>query len=104
MKYYKLVSNYIFYEQFCVFKRTLPIEQGGMNIMINVYEQCPVYKTESFILRLVKIEDAEALLKCYSDKDTVSKMNSDYCTSDFFYTTKNEMEQCIRQYVMTSNL
>lgn len=64
--------------------------------MINVYECCPIYETESFILRLVKLEDAEALLKCYSDKETVSKLNADYCTSDFFYTTKEEMEQCIR--------
>ena len=67
-----------------------------INILTNVYEHCPVYQTESFIFRLVKIEDAEALLKCYSDKDTVLKLNSDYCTSDFFYTTKQEMEQCIK--------
>lgn len=65
-------------------------------LSVNVYEHCPMYETESFVLRLVKLEDAEALLKCYSDKETVSKLNSDYCTSDFFYTTKNEMEQCIK--------
>ena len=64
--------------------------------MLNIYEHCPVYETESFVLRLVTSEDAEALLKCYSDKDMVLKMNSDYCTSDFFYTTKEEMEQCIK--------
>lgn len=64
--------------------------------MLNIYEHCPVYETESFVLRLVTLEDAEALLKCYSDKDMVLKMNSDYCTSDFFYTTKEEMEQCIK--------
>lgn len=63
--------------------------------MINVYDYCPIYETESFLFRLVRLEDAEALLKCYSDKETVSKMNSDYCTSDFYYTTKEEMEQCI---------
>ncbi len=64
--------------------------------MINVYERCPVYETESFLFRLVKLDDAEALLKCYSDKENVSKLNCDYCTSDFFYTTKEEMEQCIK--------
>ena len=64
--------------------------------MLNIYEHCPVYETESFVLHLVTLEDAEALLKCYSDKDMVLKMNSDYCTSDFFYTTKEEMEQCIK--------
>ena len=64
--------------------------------MLNIYEHCPIYETESFVLRLVRLEDAEALLTCYSDKEMVSQMNSDYCTSDFFYTTKEEMEQCIK--------
>ncbi len=64
--------------------------------MINIYANCPVYETKSFLFRLIRLEDAEALLKCYSDKATVSKMNSDYCTSDFWYTTKEEMEQCIK--------
>lgn len=64
--------------------------------MKNVYAQCPVYETESFIFRLVKVEDAEDLLACYSDEETVSKLNSDYCTSDFFYKTKEEMEKCIK--------
>ena len=31
--------------------------------MKNIYEQCPTYETESFLLRLVKIEDAEAKKK-----------------------------------------
>ena len=64
--------------------------------MINVYEQCPIYETESFVLRLVKSEDAKALLSCYSDKENTKKFNSDYCTSDFYYTTEEEMRHCIR--------
>ena len=64
--------------------------------MKNVYEQCPIYETESFILRLVKLEDAEDLLACYSDKDNVSKFNNDFCTSDFYYSTVSEMEDCIK--------
>lgn len=64
--------------------------------MKNIYEKCPVYETESFNLRIVKLEDAEALLACYSDKENVKKLNSDYCTSDFYYSTVEEMEQCIR--------
>ena len=68
--------------------------QGG--IMKNVYERCPTYETQSFLLRLVKLEDAEDLLVCYSDKDNVSKFNADFCTSDFYYPTVSEMEDCIR--------
>lgn len=64
--------------------------------MKNVYEQCPIYETESFLLRLVKLEDAEDLLACYSDKDNVNKFNADFCTSDFYYSTVSEMEDCIK--------
>ena len=49
----------------------------------NVYEECPVYETTSFTLRLVKLEDARSLLACYSDKKAILKMNADSCTSDF---------------------
>lgn len=62
----------------------------------NVYEHCPVYETASFVLRLVELEDAPALLECYSKKENVAKMNADCCTSDFYYTTLEQMEQCIR--------
>ena len=64
--------------------------------MINVYEQCPIYETQSFILRLVKLEDAKDLLMCYSDKENVKGFNADFCTSDFYYSTVCEMEDCIR--------
>lgn len=64
--------------------------------MKNVYEKCPVYETESFILRKVELTDAQDLLKCYSDKENVAKLNADHCTSDFYYTTLEQMEGCIR--------
>lgn len=64
--------------------------------MRNVYEVCPVYETESFILRQVKLEDAQDLLACYSDKENVAKLNADCCTSDFYYTTLEQMKECIR--------
>lgn len=64
--------------------------------MKNIYEHCPTYETESFIFRLVKLEDAEDLLCCYSDKENVKKFNTDFCTSDFYYLTVEEMKNCIR--------
>ena len=64
--------------------------------MKNIYEQCPTYETESFFLRLVKLDDAEDLLCCYSDRANVKKFNADFCTSDFYYSTVEEMENCIR--------
>lgn len=62
----------------------------------SIYEKCPVYETPSFMLRLVGPEDAGPLLACYSDRQAVSKLNADSCTSDFYYTTVEEMEECIR--------
>lgn len=62
---------------------------------INVYEACPVYETETFLLRLVKREDAAELLSCYSDKGAVEKCNADCCTNDFYCTMLEQMEECI---------
>ena len=62
----------------------------------NIYEECPVYETASFVLRLVREEDAGPLLACYSDKKAVAKMNADNCTGNFYFATVREMEDCIR--------
>ena len=59
------------------------------------YIACPTYETESFILRLVDRKDAENLLFCYSDREAVAKINADYCTSDFYCTTIEQMDECI---------
>lgn len=61
----------------------------------DVYIHCPTYETQSFVLRLVEIDDAQDLLNCYADKAAVSKMNADNCTSDFYYKTVEQMQQCI---------
>lgn len=61
----------------------------------NPYEKCPIYESKNFILRLVEENDAENLFKCYSDLSAVKFMNSDNCTSDFHFTTINEVKNCI---------
>lgn len=65
-------------------------------LKVNPYEKCPIYETESFILRLVEESDVDGLLECYSDLSAVKFMNSDRCTSDFHYTTIDEMKNCIQ--------
>lgn len=62
----------------------------------NVYEECPVYETTSFILRLVQLEDAKALVTCYSDEKVISKINDDGCVNRFYCTTIEQMTNCIR--------
>ncbi len=66
----------------------------------NIYQACPIYETASFCLRLVRLEDAPALLKCYSDRKVVARLNADSCTNDFYYTTLEEMTACIRFWLM----
>lgn len=62
---------------------------------MNPYEECPEYETGSFILRLVEPSDADCLLVCYSDPVAVARMNTDQCTSNFYYTTREQMKECI---------
>ncbi|MDF2686867.1 MAG: hypothetical protein K0S55_2050 [Clostridia bacterium] len=63
---------------------------------VNPYVECPIYETESFIFRLVEENDAKDLFECYSDIEAVKFMNSDTCINNFYYTTMQEMRNCIR--------
>lgn len=67
---------------------------------MDIYKQCPEYDTASFHLRLVRIEDAKSLMDCYADRDVAARANSDSCTSDFYYTTLEQMERCIRFWLL----
>lgn len=65
--------------------------------MNEIYEQCPVYKKGLITLRQTMMEDAQELLKCYSDEKAVPFFNSDNCNGDnFHYTTIKRVEQAIK--------
>ena len=68
--------------------------------MNSVYTNCPVYTTKRFIIRGVRLGDAEDLLCCYADPKAVELFNCDNCTSDFFYKTLEEMQDCIRFWLV----
>ncbi|TGA97677.1 N-acetyltransferase [Sporolactobacillus shoreae] len=57
----------------------------------NVYEECPVYHTEAVSLKQTTLDDAEELLKCYSDEKAVPFFNADNCPDNFHYTTPEQM-------------
>jgi ribosomal-protein-alanine N-acetyltransferase len=62
----------------------------------DIYEKCPVYKNKLITLRQTNIEDAQNLLKCYSDEQAVTFFNSDNCHGDdFHYTTIERMKEAI---------
>lgn len=64
--------------------------------MRDIYKECPLYKKNLITLRRTSIEDAEGLLKCYSDESAVPLFNSDNCNGDnFHYTTMERMKEAI---------
>lgn len=64
--------------------------------MKDIYEECPIYSKKLITLRQTIIEDAEELLKCYSDEKAVPFFNSDNCHGDtFYYSTTERMKQAI---------
>jgi RimJ/RimL family protein N-acetyltransferase len=67
----------------------------GEYMTFDPYQQCPIYQSKHFLLRLVAPTDAQDLLSCYSDPLAAPLFNSDNCTSDFIYHTHEEMQDCI---------
>lgn len=66
------------------------------NMTVDVYENCPIYENEYYMLRMTNKEDKADLLKVYSDEKSVPFFNSDNCGGDdFYYTTEKRMEQAI---------
>ena len=64
--------------------------------MKDVYEECPKFENEKYIIRPVLDNDAVDLLKVYSDEKAVLLFNSDNCGGDdFHYTTLERMKQAI---------
>ena len=64
--------------------------------MKDIYEECPVYRKSLVTLSQTRMEDAEDLLKCYSDKKAVPFFNSDNCHGDdFHYKTLERMKKAI---------
>lgn len=72
--------------------------------MRDVYEECPQYENERYLIRFISEEDCTDLLKVYSDKKAVQLFNSDNCHGDdFYYTTLKRVKDAISgwRYVYT---
>lgn len=64
--------------------------------MKDIYEECPIYRNKLITLSKTSMEDAQELLKCYSDEKAVPFFNSDNCNGDdFHYETIERMKQAI---------
>lgn len=63
---------------------------------MNIYDACPILESPRFLVRLFEKEDADDLLKVYSDKNALPFFNSDNCNGDnFYYATKERMEEAL---------
>ena len=69
---------------------------------MNVYESCPVFMNERFLLRMTAEQDCADLLKVYSDEKAVPFFNSDNCNGDdFHYRTAERMAQAISFWIFS---
>lgn len=65
----------------------------------NPYVKCPVFETESLLLRLIQQEDSESLFTCYNDKEAVALMNDDNCDFGFYVDTKEKMAETVGYWI-----
>ncbi|MBE6024383.1 MAG: GNAT family N-acetyltransferase [Cellulosilyticum sp.] len=67
--------------------------------MKDVYEVCPQFENEHYLLRLLSKNDAHDLLKVYSDEKAVPLFNSDGCFGDFYFTSLEVMQSVITAWL-----
>lgn len=71
---------------------------GDKMMNVSVFEQCPVYESEHFKIRKMKMEDAKELFQCYSNKEAAQYFNGDCCNDDFYYTDYAEFVKCMKYW------
>lgn len=70
--------------------------------MLDVYENCPAFENENYLLRLVKETDVSDLLEVYSDKNALPFFNSDNCNGDnFYYPTEEKMLEAVKFWLFS---
>ena len=62
---------------------------------MNIYEKCPEFESERFLIRLLRDKDCDDLLKVYSDKKALPFFNSDNCDGDNFYYATKEWQRLL---------
>lgn len=64
---------------------------------MNVYETCPSYESERYLVRPLIESDLDDLFEIYSDKSALPYFNSDNCDGDnFYYPTKERMGEAVK--------
>ena len=77
---------------------------NGVHSMRDVYEYCPEFENDKYLLRLISAEDTNDLLKVYSDASAVPFFNGDNCDGDnFHYKTLVRMKQAVDFWLFSYN-
>lgn len=72
--------------------------------MRDVYEYCPSFENDKYLLRLISEEDTSDLFKVYSDDKAVPFFNGDNCNGDdFYYKTIERMKQAVDFWIFSYN-
>ena len=72
---------------------------------MNIYENMQTFESADFVLRGVQMDDAQDLLKVYSDKAAVPFFNGDNCHGDdFHYTTLERMKEAISFWLFSDDI
>lgn len=73
---------------------------GDQGTLEDVYQDCPVFDDGNYCLLLAAEDDAEDLLKVYSDEKSVPFFNSDNCgADDFHYTSLEKMKEAVSYWL-----
>lgn len=69
-------------------------------LMSSVYEICPLFENDKYLLRFSCLDDAKELVNVYGDKKALPFFNSDNCHGDnFYYPNELKMGQAIDFWV-----
>jgi len=60
------------------------------------YQKCPVYESESFLLRLLSTDDAKDLFECYNGDMITSDNNTEKV---FHFSTIEKARECIKSWL-----
>lgn len=67
---------------------------------MSIYDNCPVWKNDCFLLELISFAHCSDLLKVYSDVRAVPLFNSDNCGGDtFYYASFEKMAEAINYWL-----
>lgn len=82
-------------------RHEIPSGRGGTRT--SIYEEWRSYENEEFLLRPVRTEDAQELLKVYSDEKARKLFNIDNFPVPCFFDTLEQMEKELEYYQMEYN-